>query len=110
MIRIATSTIFSIGLVIFFAGSALSCSAILDGNSSGSTRWGSGLVDDNQSPPESSLELKRRRGASNDDRSEDRPIEENRRPSHQNRGRDDRGILTRDDNDRDDARSREHHR
>lgn len=90
MIRITTSTIFSISLLIFFAGSALSCSAILDGTSSGSAIWGSGLVDDN--------------------RSEDRRIEENRRRSHRNRGRDDRGILARDDDDRDDARSRERHR
>jgi hypothetical protein len=109
MIRITTSTVFSISLLIFFAGSALSCSAIPDGASSGSAIWGSGLVDDSQSPPESSLELKRRRGDSNDDGSEDRRIEENRRRSHWNRGRDDRGILTRDDDDSHDARSRERH-
>lgn len=99
MIRITHSVIFFVGLAIAFLGPAFSYSAGLDDTPTALILRGDGSIDDDQQDRLLS-EMKRRGEDSSEDKSEDRGLEENRSRSHRNRGRDDQGILTRDDDHR----------
>lgn len=109
MIRIIHTATFAVGLAIVLFGTAFSYSAGLDDPLFELKLRGDGSVDDSQ-PDRFSSEMKRRGDHSSGDRSDDRDLEEDRRRSRRNRGRDDLGILTRDNDPRDDDRGREDHR
>lgn len=108
MIRFIHSAVFAAALTIVLFGSAFSRSFKTDDPAADFTRRGDGSMDDGLRR-RSSPEAERRRDDSSGDRQDDREIEENRRRSDRNRGRDDRGILTRDDDGRYDDLGRKRH-
>ncbi|WDT78021.1 MAG: hypothetical protein MPW16_22095 (plasmid) [Candidatus Manganitrophus sp.] len=109
MIRFIHSAVFAAALTIVLFGSAFSHSFETDDLVADFVRRGDGSTDDGLRH-RLSPEAKRRRDDSSGDRQDDREIEDNRRRSDRNRGRDDRGILTRDEDGRYDDRGRKRHR
>lgn len=108
MNRLTNSAIFSVALAIVFFGSVFSYLADADTGAALNLR-SDGSVDPSQTGRHPS-EIKSRGDDLSGDRSQDRDLEENRKRSHRNRGRDDRGILTQDDDHHDNERVRERHR